>query len=506
VGLIAAGANHTLAVKSGGALFVWGNNSNGQVGNGNITNQPSPLPLGTPSAVVAITGGARHSAAITSERQLHVWGDNFFGQVGNRSGNYNPHSASLNVLRGDSVISEDQDAAQGGNNGGANIGSSVLEIEGQATTFEFGPITTFGSRLVTGRYKNASTTTSITNLVLSVTGTSFSLADTNCPSTLEQGAECTFAIGFNPTQALPYSGEVVVASSLVGSPERRTVNGTGVPPATPAISFAKTGYDFPPQVVGNATAPVAYALTNTGSATLSVTTVVPSLGRLLGIAQLRGSGPGRKLRDQHHFQSGDDWCACGRPRRHVERARLAPHGEGVGDGCADDRGVRARRREVTKGPRGLAQRSWHRRWPADLRRYSRGAARGNAFDRLPVQQRNHGDGDGDREGCGQQQRGYGFRGAKRQRGRRDDRGRAEAQRLVVSVTNVNNAGVNASIAVGFLAGDVDGTRSVTASDILRVKGRAGAANSANFAHDTDASGTIDTADVASVKARAGLQL
>jgi hypothetical protein len=85
-------------------------------------------------------------------------------------------------------------------------------------------------------------------------------------------------------------------------------------------------------------------------------------------------------------------------------------------------------------------------------------------------------------------------------------GSLDARRAKIALANVNNAATNVSASVGFLAGDVDGSRAVTASDILRTKGRAGAVSSANFAHDVDLTGTIDTADVGAVKQRSGLSI
>ena len=81
------------------------------------------------------------------------------------------------------------------------------------------------------------------------------------------------------------------------------------------------------------------------------------------------------------------------------------------------------------------------------------------------------------------------------------------QRLTVTLANVNNAGGSVSASVGFLVGDVTNSRSVTASDILRMKGRIGqGANSGNYPYDADLSGPIDTIDLAAVKARAGLSI
>jgi hypothetical protein len=82
----------------------------------------------------------------------------------------------------------------------------------------------------------------------------------------------------------------------------------------------------------------------------------------------------------------------------------------------------------------------------------------------------------------------------------------EDLRVLVRLNNLNNTGLNVVAAVGFLAGDVDGSRSVTASDILRIKGRAGAVNDSSYLHDVDASGIIDSGDVSAAKARSGLAM
>ena len=86
-------------------------------------------------------------------------------------------------------------------------------------------------------------------------------------------------------------------------------------------------------------------------------------------------------------------------------------------------------------------------------------------------------------------------------------GLPDNQRATVSLASVNGKTVNASAAIGFLAGDVNASRAVTASDILRTKGRAGqAANSANYLYDVDVTGAINASDVSAVKQRAGLAL
>jgi hypothetical protein len=81
----------------------------------------------------------------------------------------------------------------------------------------------------------------------------------------------------------------------------------------------------------------------------------------------------------------------------------------------------------------------------------------------------------------------------------------EIVRLTVSLTNVAGSGVNASASIGFLPGDVSGSRRVTAADIAAVKSRSGhTVTMVNFHYDLNVTGsTINSADIGVAKARAG---
>lgn len=87
---ISAGQNFSLAIKNNGTLWAWGYNIYSQLGNGSIsTAQPTPIQIGTAtdwkniSAAPGKTGG--HSLAIKTNGTLWAWGNNFYGQLGNGS-------------------------------------------------------------------------------------------------------------------------------------------------------------------------------------------------------------------------------------------------------------------------------------------------------------------------------------------------------------------------------------------------------------------------------------
>lgn len=82
-GAVAGGASHSLLLKPDGSVWAWGANSSGQLGD-TTTTTPRKLPVqaATPSGVVAIAAGASHSLALTSGGLVYVWGSNASGQLG----------------------------------------------------------------------------------------------------------------------------------------------------------------------------------------------------------------------------------------------------------------------------------------------------------------------------------------------------------------------------------------------------------------------------------------
>ena len=88
---IAAGADHSLALDSDGALYAWGSNAYGQLGNGTTTNSSVPVAVkiaGTPLAgktIVQIAAGANHNMVLTSDGTVYTWGWNYHGQLGNNT-------------------------------------------------------------------------------------------------------------------------------------------------------------------------------------------------------------------------------------------------------------------------------------------------------------------------------------------------------------------------------------------------------------------------------------
>src|SRR2546425_479741 len=74
---VAGGGYHSLALKSDGTVWAWGDNSGGQLGNGTNTLSNTPVQVFGLSGVVAVAAGGGHSLALKSDGTVWAWGINF---------------------------------------------------------------------------------------------------------------------------------------------------------------------------------------------------------------------------------------------------------------------------------------------------------------------------------------------------------------------------------------------------------------------------------------------
>ena len=80
---LALGEYHTCAIAQNGGLWCWGANFAGQLGDGKVGwKEPKPLLVGGLPPVSAVAAGNDHTCAITTTGAVYCWGLNALGQVG----------------------------------------------------------------------------------------------------------------------------------------------------------------------------------------------------------------------------------------------------------------------------------------------------------------------------------------------------------------------------------------------------------------------------------------
>ncbi|XP_017899419.1 PREDICTED: X-linked retinitis pigmentosa GTPase regulator isoform X2 [Capra hircus] len=79
---LSAGSNTSAALTEDGELFMWGDNSEGQIGLQNITNMCVPHQVTVGKPISWISCGYYHSAFVTTEGELYTFGEPESGKLG----------------------------------------------------------------------------------------------------------------------------------------------------------------------------------------------------------------------------------------------------------------------------------------------------------------------------------------------------------------------------------------------------------------------------------------
>src|ERR1700722_8987360 len=117
---IAGGNSTAYAIGSNGKLYAWGDNNDGQLGNGTTIRSDTPVQVSLPTGVtpMAIAGGYHSGYAVGSDGKLYSWGENTYGELGDATTTSSDTPVQVSLPTGVTAT-----AIAGGSNTGYAIGS-----------------------------------------------------------------------------------------------------------------------------------------------------------------------------------------------------------------------------------------------------------------------------------------------------------------------------------------------------------------------------------------------
>lgn len=145
---VVSGEKHTCARKLNGAIFCWGGNDKGQLGNNTIEDNPVPkIVIGADYGFTKLFAGANHNCGIKEDGSLWCWGKNQYGQAGIGNVDINPVKTAMKVLQDEPAVSGVtwQSAALGENHTCALSSAGKIYCWGGNYRFQLGYSGTFES-------------------------------------------------------------------------------------------------------------------------------------------------------------------------------------------------------------------------------------------------------------------------------------------------------------------------------------------------------------------------
>jgi len=94
---VSASAQNPKAIKTDGTLWSWGDNSNGQIGDGTVVSRSSPVQIGLLTNWSQAVGNGKTTAAVKTSGTLETWGNNNEGALGINNGSVFNRSSPVQV-------------------------------------------------------------------------------------------------------------------------------------------------------------------------------------------------------------------------------------------------------------------------------------------------------------------------------------------------------------------------------------------------------------------------
>lgn len=451
VAAITAGNSHTCAIKSNGEVLCWGSNTQGQIGDG--TNTQRNAPVSVASGAIAVSAGAFHTCILTAIGVSQCWGNNAQGNLGNGTQggpSYVPTPTSYPAATTTSVVS-----------------ASNPSVFGDSVTF------------------TATVSGGINGVGVNFLADGSVIAGCNAVSLASGSANCTTSVlqgGARSITAI-YAGNAATLASQSAA-ITQTVN-----KADQTITFDplsdKVDNDPSFAITAASTSGLSItftSLTNSVCTVTGATVMILTAGTCSIAADQAGStnynGAIQVVRSFNVAASGPALALIAVQSRKTHAAAGEfdiPIATGVPIGGA----ISVESRAIGAGHKIVFQ--------FNIPITAAGTATAIDSSAAPI-------------------------GSVSAAISGNDviltlTGIPDNRRVTIALANVNGVGLSASASVGFLVGDVNGSRSVNASDISGVRARSlQTTNATNFKFDLNASGSINASDISAARARSLLVL
>ncbi len=198
---IAAGNDHSLAIREDGIVFAWGGNLSGQLGLGNTTQQALPTIVSGVTGATEIAAGQSFSLAVAGGEQTYGWGADYDGQIGN-----GPPGQQQNVPVNIGLMQVVAISA-GGYHGLA------LKSDGTAWAWGYNSNGQVGDGSTTMRYASVAVP-GLTNVAAVAAGDSFSLALTSDGTAWSWGNNGNGQLGIGSTTSRTTPGPITGLSGV----------------------------------------------------------------------------------------------------------------------------------------------------------------------------------------------------------------------------------------------------------------------------------------------------
>ncbi|APR75464.1 RCC1 repeat domain protein [Minicystis rosea] len=91
------GFDHALVLLEDGTVRAFGDNSSGQLGDGSVDDRSFPVTVPGLGDIIQVAAGSKHSVALRRDGTVWAWGRNQYGNLGQGAADTTPHSAPQQV-------------------------------------------------------------------------------------------------------------------------------------------------------------------------------------------------------------------------------------------------------------------------------------------------------------------------------------------------------------------------------------------------------------------------